>query len=101
MKQNVDPTPYLTSESPITVKGHYVTVRKQHSNVTRVIFKHVPFNIPDEEILHLCIHYGKPVIDLQYEKMAIKAIRVVLGPQGLSTLSLSQGSNYIIGWRGL
>lgn len=56
LKPNVDPTPYLTTESLITFKSHYVTVRKQLSNVTRVTFKNVPFNIPDEEIYPAPVH---------------------------------------------
>ena len=39
------------------------------NNLTRVTFKNVPFNIPDEEIIHLCQVYGEPLNNIvQYEK---------------------------------
>ena len=59
LKQGVDPTPYLTS-TPLEFKGHLVSVQKQMNNLTRVTFRNVPFNIPDEEIIHLCQVYGDP-----------------------------------------
>ena len=37
---------------------HEITVKKQLSNVTMVIFKNVPLNVPNEEILNLCFCYG-------------------------------------------
>ena len=53
LKQEVDPTIYITSAA-IIFKDHEVTVSKQTTNITRVRFKNVPFNIPDEEIINLC-----------------------------------------------
>ena len=52
LKKGVDPTPYLTV-NPVMFKGHLITIKKQMNNLTRVTFKNVPFNIPDEEIIHL------------------------------------------------
>ena len=64
----MDPSIYLTS-SPIQFKDHEVTVSKQTSNITRVTFKNVPLNIPDEEIINLCKSYGKPINNLvKYDK---------------------------------
>ena len=60
LKQEVDPTIYLTS-AQIQFKDHDVTVSKQTTNITKVTFKNVPFNIPDEEIINLCSCYGEPV----------------------------------------
>ena len=94
LKSNFDPNPFLTQGSPIVFKGHYVTVRKQRCNVTRVTFKNVPFNVPDEEILHLCIHYGKPVSDLQYERMANKAIKGCLGATRFVDMELDPGKQF-------
>ena len=38
--------------------------------MTKVTFKNVPLNIPDEEILHLCETYGKAVDNIvHYEKL--------------------------------
>ena len=69
LKAEVDPSPFLT-ESAFKYKGHMVTVKLQRTNGVRVTFRSVPLNVPDEEIIHLCLHYGKPVENkVQVEKM--------------------------------
>ena len=94
LKPNVDPGPFLTLDSPITYKNHDVTVRKQLSNVTRVSFKNVPFNIPDEEILHLCDRYGRPMSDVNYEKMANRAIKGCPGATRFVDMELDPGKQF-------
>ena len=47
---DVNPTPYLRV-TPIEFKNHLVTVRRQRRNVTKVTFKNVPLNVPNEEVL--------------------------------------------------
>ena len=57
LKPDVDasnPSKFITT-SPITFKDHLISVRKQLSNVTRITFKSVPLNVPDEELLHLSL----------------------------------------------
>ena len=58
-KPNVDLSPYIQVLD--NFYGHTVTTKKQSSNVVRVSFRNVPSNVPDEEIIHLCSHYGKPL----------------------------------------
>ena len=65
LKPGVDPKPYLTT-APIKFCDHDVEVRLQSAKVTRVIFRNVPFNIPDEEIINLCQCYGEPVNNCVY-----------------------------------
>ena len=78
LKKGVDPSPYITS-TPKLFKGHEITIHKQSNNLTRVSFKNVPFNIPDEEIVHLCKCYGEPLRNkVTYEK----ASRLTRGVQG-------------------
>ena len=36
-------------------------MRKQSYNITRVTFRNVPLNVPNEELIHLCKSYGKPI----------------------------------------
>ena len=55
--------------APIEFKGHLVYVSKQLSNITRVTFKNVPLNVPDEEILHLCKSYGTPCDNKVYSEV--------------------------------
>ena len=75
-------------------KSHGVTVRKQLSNVTRITFRNVPLNIPDEEILHLCDHYGKPISDVKYEVMANKAIKGCHGASRYVDMELDPGKQF-------
>ena len=66
-KPEVDINPYLGF---IEFMGHEITTRKQRNNVTKVTFRNVPLNIPDEEIIHLVEVYGKPVdYTVHYEKL--------------------------------
>ena len=68
LKKNVDPSPYLRSD-PVVYKNHKITITKQTNNLTRVTFRNVPYNIPDEEIIHLCKVYGEPFENrVYYEK---------------------------------
>ena len=60
LAKSVDPTPYLTTV-PKIFKGHDISIKKQVNNLTRVTFKNIPFNIPDEEVIHLCKRYGEPL----------------------------------------
>ena len=67
-KQGVDISPYVRTS--FEFKGHQVTTKKQLNNVTKVSFRNVPFNVPDEEIIQLCNCYGKPIKNkVHYEKM--------------------------------
>ena len=60
LKPEVEPTPFLKSE-PTVYLHHRVTVTSQNNKFTRVTFRNVPLNVPDEELLHLAWHYGTPV----------------------------------------
>ena len=67
LKPGVDMTPFLGTREYL---GHIITVTKQRNNVTKVVFKNVPLNIPDEEIINLCEVYGRPLdYVVHYEKM--------------------------------
>ena len=50
-KPGVDLSAYIGS---YIFLDHEIVTRKQRSNVTKITFKNVPLNIPDEEIIHLC-----------------------------------------------
>lgn len=67
LKAGVEMSPFLGSYE---FMNHEITVRKQRNNITKVIFKSVPLNVPDEEIINLCEVYGKPVdFVVHYEKL--------------------------------
>ena len=93
LKKAVDPTPYLTGV-PMLFKGHEFIIKKQMNNLTRVSFKNVPFNIPDEEIIHLCQVYGDPVKnEVLYEKPN-RSTRGVPGSTRYVEMKLSPGKQF-------
>ena len=61
----------IIARAPVTFKDHTVTVSQQQLNITRVTFRYVPLNVPDEEIISLCLTYGKPVENpVLYERLS-------------------------------
>ena len=93
LKRGTDPTPYLTP-SPISFKGHEITIKKQMNNLTRVTFKNVPFNIPDEEIIHLCKIYGEPLNNkVNYERPNLNT-RSVPGSTRFVEMKLNPGAQF-------
>jgi hypothetical protein len=83
LKPGIDPTPYLTKE-PFVFKGHTITVTQQRTDTTKVTFKNVPWNIPDEELINLCEVYGTPVNNrILYEPMprAYRGVKQVSGDE--------------------
>ena len=51
------PVTNILAKSPLDFKGHKVIVTQQRLNITKITFKNVPLNVPDEEIIHLCMAY--------------------------------------------
>ena len=93
LKRGTDPTPYLIT-SPITFKGHEITIKKQMNNLTRVTFKNVPFNIPDEEIINLCQIYGEPLNNkVNYERPTLNT-RGVPGSSRFVEMKLNPGAQF-------
>jgi hypothetical protein len=71
-----------------------IVTRKQLSNVTKVTFKNVPLNIPDEEIVNLCETYGKPVdYIVHYEKLYNLRNRGMLGGTRYIEVELFPGAS--------
>ena len=68
-KPGIDIDPYTTI-TPHIFMDHEITVKKQLRNVTKVVFKNVPLNVPDEEILNLCLCYGSVTDNtVHYERL--------------------------------
>ena len=93
-KPGVDTECYLTKDNPIDFKDHEILVTKQTANITRVTFKNVPFNVPDEEILNLCSCYGDiGTTRVTYEKPTINS-RGVMGATRYVDLKLTPGKQF-------
>ena len=92
LKPSVDTMPYITT-TPIVFMGHEITVKKQLSNVTKVLFKNVPLNVPDEEILNLCFCYGTVIGNaVHYEKMFNTRSRGMTGSNRFVEMILDSGA---------
>ena len=90
-KPEVDISPYL---SCFEFMEHEVTTRRQRSNVTKVVFKNVPLNIPDEEIVHLCETYGKPTdYTVHYEKLTNNRNKGMVGGTRYMEVELFTGAS--------
>ena len=93
LKKGVDPTPYLRA-TPVLFKGHEITIRKQMNNLTRVTMKNVPFNIPDEEIIHLCKVYGEPINNKVHYENPTRNSRGVPGSTRSVEMKLTPGMQF-------
>ena len=93
LKQGVDPTPYLSGGS-ILFKGHEISVKKQMNNLTKVTFKNVPFNIPDEEIINLCHIYGEPINNKVYYENPTRNTRGIPGSTRYVEMKMKPGVQF-------
>ena len=93
LKSNVNADPFVTT-TPIEYKGYMVSVSRQLSNITRVTFKNVPLNVPNEEILHLCKSYGQPLDNKVYfETLTNSRNRGMRGSTRYVDVELAKGSS--------
>ena len=93
LKPGIDPTPYLYS-TPFEFKQHMITVTQLRLDTTKVTFKNVPWNIPDEEIINLCECYGTPLNNVvNYEPMP-RAYRGVRGPNRSVDVKMIPGKQF-------
>lgn len=93
-KPKIDTTPYIRV-LPFTFKDHSITVKKQRQNITRVTFRNVPLNVPDEEILTLCACYGKSVDSIvHYERLNNIRGRGLTGSTRFVDVELDEGKTF-------
>ena len=89
------PVTNILAKSPLNFKGHTVTVTQQRLNITRVTFKNVPLNVPDEEIIHLCMAYGKPVENkVHYEVLHNPKNKGHTGSTRFVDMELNEGKSF-------
>ena len=56
LKPGVEATPFLGTKDYMK---HDIKVTKQSQSITKVMFRNVPLNVPDEEIMNLALCYGR------------------------------------------
>ena len=94
LKPNVDSNIY-TTPAPLEIKGHEITIYKKRTDTTKVTFKNVPWDIPDEEIINLCEVYGTPLDNiLNYEPMP-RAYRGLRGPTRSVDITMKPGKQFV------
>ena len=93
-KPDINTTPFVRVV-PFPFKDHSVTVKKQRQNITRVTFRNVPLNVPDEEILTLCACYGKSVDStVHYERLNNIRGRGLTGSTRYVDIELEEGKTF-------
>ena len=87
-----DASPYLGN---YIFMEHEIITRRQRSNVTKVTFKNLPLNIPDEEILHLCETHGMLVdFTVHYERLTNDKNRGMMGGTRFVEMELFKGASF-------
>ena len=94
LKPGVDVNPYITGNTPMQFKNHNIFVKRQTNNITKVLFRKVPLNVPDEEILNLCICYGEVVEEVKREKLCNKKDKGMLGSNRSVDVILRDGASF-------
>ena len=91
LKEGVDVTNFLHVDTPIKFQEYEIFVNKQETNfATKILFRNVPLNVPDEELVHLALCYGQPVGGIKRERLtnprdkgkigSIRSLDVILTP---------------------
>ena len=95
LKEGVDPTPFLHADIPVSFQGFNLLVKKQETNfATKILFKNVPLNVPDEELINLSLCYGQPVGAVRREKLSSLKDRGKFGSNRTLDVILNPGAAF-------
>ena len=95
LKQGVDFSSYLTGNTPVKYLGHDIIVKKQQTNnTTKILFRNVPLNVPDEEIINLSMCYGQPQGWVNREKLFNIKDRGKVGSNRTVEVLLNDGASF-------
>ena len=93
LKPGIDPNKYISIDHT-EFKGHMITITQQTMGTTKVTFRNVPMNIPDEEIINLCKVYGTPINNIvNYEQMP-RPFRGIKGPNRSVNMKMAAGKQF-------
>ena len=93
LKPDVDISKYIKDVD--NFYGHSVSVKRQSSKLSRVSFRNVPLNVPDEEIIHLCTHYGKPLNNkVEYERISNPKFGCINGSTRYVEMEIAPGKSF-------
>ena len=94
LKPGIEVTQYLNGSIPYQFKDHQILVKRQRNNISKVIFRNVPLNVPDEELLNLCVCYGDVVEGVQREKLYNNKDKGMLGSNRTVDVILKDGATF-------
>ena len=95
LKEGVDLTHYLHTDTPLEYLEFEITVKKQETHsATKVLFRNVPLNVPDEELLNLSLCYGTPVGKVKRERCTNQNDRAKLGSNRTVDVILNPGASF-------
>ena len=66
-----------------------INILRVTQQTTKVIFRNVPSEVPDSQILHLCKFYGKPESEVIREKVKLKN-------KNLGNVSLTSAKRFVM-----
>ena len=90
IKPEVDISSFIGTQE---FMDHKIISRRQCSNITKITFKNVPLNIPDEEVIQLAETYGKPVdYIVHYERLNNYKNRGMMGGTRFIDVELFTGA---------
>ena len=94
LKPGVDLNPFICVIQDFY--GHTVTTTRQSSSgIIRISFRNVNLNVPDEEILHLCSFFGKPVSNcVEYERLSSKKMFSKSGATRFVDMEMTPGKSF-------
>ena len=95
LKHGVDLTPFLHTETPIKYLEYEIFVKKQETHsATKVLFRNVPLNVPDEELINLCLCYGQPTSKVKRERCTNQNDIGKLGSNRTVDVVLNAGASF-------
>ena len=95
LKEGVDVSPYLHVTTPIIFQGYSILVKKQETNfATKILFRGVPLNVPDEELINLSLCYGQPTGAVRREKLTNVKDKGKIGSNRTLDVILNPGSSF-------
>ena len=95
LRSGIDLSPYLTRNNPIEYMKHKIIVKTQEKNSsTKILFRNVPLNVPDEEIINLCMSYGDPVGWVTREKLTNNRDKGMPGSNRSVEVNLNIGASF-------
>ena len=95
LRSGVDITPFLHANTPIQFQGHNIIVKKQETNfATKILFRNVPLNVPDEELINLALCYGQPIGGVKREKLTNLKDKGKIGSSRTLDVVLNPGSAF-------